>query len=143
MFSVLLVKDGIKVRHALADNDADTVIVQEALIRSKTFETVVHSVDTDVFNALLYHAIEGYKDIIMATKKGLVSIGKVRSAMSNDLRLCILFIHAISGCDTVSANIRHRKIKAYKHIKYKHTKSLRILATVEIDLRHSEKTTTI
>ena len=52
MFSVLLVKDGIKVRHALANNDADTVIVQEALIRSKNCEAVVHFVNIGVFKAL-------------------------------------------------------------------------------------------
>ena len=76
MFSALLIKDGIKVRHALPDNDADTVIVQEALIRSKHCETEMDFVNTDVFNALLYHAIEGYKDIIMATKKDWYQLGK-------------------------------------------------------------------
>ena len=57
MFSALLIKDGIKVRHALPDNDADTVIVQEALIRSKHCETVVHFVNTDVLGTFYFKSM--------------------------------------------------------------------------------------
>ena len=49
-------------------------IVKETLVKSEEFDNVVvHSMDTDVFIALLHH-LNGdiHKNVIMETKKGYV-----------------------------------------------------------------------
>jgi hypothetical protein len=117
LFSSLLVQDGISVRHAIADGDADTLIIKESLTNANQSAVVVHSFDTDVFIVLLYHINDDLFDIFIITKKGIVSIKKVAKALDYDLLKCILFIHAISGCDTVSATFGIGKLKAFRKLK--------------------------
>ena len=94
MFSTSLIRDVVTVKHAVEDGDADSLIVRET---AKNCNTLVHSVDTAVFIALLYHRREEDYDIIMATKKGLLFIRKIRSVMHEELKSCLLFRHAVSG----------------------------------------------
>ena len=98
LFSSHLLQEGVLVKHALDDGDADTMIVQEAMI--------------DVFIALLHHFDTSGNSIVMTTKQGLCSVEKVLSALDDDLRKCLLISHAISGCDTVSATFGTEKLKA-------------------------------
>ena len=53
----------------------------------------------------------------MTTKKGIVSIKNVIAALDDDLRKCLLFSNAISGCDTVSATFSIGKLKAFRKLK--------------------------
>ena len=118
VFSSMLMLEGITVKHAIDDGDADTIIMKEVLSKSQEHDTViVHSIDTDIFIGLLYHAgCNGENDIIMATKQGLVSIVKVCSGIDPAMKDCLLLAHAISGCDTVSVTYGVGKLKAYQKL---------------------------
>ena len=117
LFSSLLMQDGVSVRHAVSDGDADTLIVKESLTNANQSTVVVHSFDTDVFVILLHHCCDDLHDIFMSTKKGIVSIKNVIAALDDDLQKCLLFSHAISGCDTVSATFSIGKLKAFRKLK--------------------------
>ena len=64
-FSFLLMKDGIKVKH---DGDADTLIIKEALTLAVASNVIVHSVDTDIFIALLHHNSNADTDLYQLEK---------------------------------------------------------------------------
>ena len=117
LFSSLLVNDGITVKHAFVDGDADTLIVKESLNKAHDCAVSVHSFDTDVFITLLYHYTDDMYDIHIKTKKGVVSMKKIAATMDDELQSCLLFCHAISGCDTVSATFGIGKLKAFRILK--------------------------
>ena len=117
MFSFHLQQEGGMVEHALEDEDADTMIVQQALDKAKDMNVVVHSFDTDVFNALVYHLDINGKSIIMTTRKGLCAINIIATTLDQDLRSCLLIAHAMSGCDAVSATFGMGKVKVFNKLK--------------------------
>ena len=117
MFSFHLQQEGVMVKHALEDGDADTMIVQQALDKAKDMNVAVHSVDTDVFNPLVYHFDMNGKSIIMTTRKGLCAIKIIATALDQDLRSCLLIAHAMSGCDAVSATFGMGKVKVFNKLK--------------------------
>ena len=78
------------------------MIVQQLLNKAAKKNVLVHCIDTDVFFTLLKHFDISGNSRVMTTKQGLCFIGKVVSALDDDLRQCLLISHAISGCDTVS-----------------------------------------
>ena len=49
----------------------------------------------------------------MTTRKGPYSTTKISLAFDADMKCCLLFAHAVSGCDTISATHGVGKIKAY------------------------------
>ena len=102
LFSCYLPEEGVRVKHALDDGDANTMIVQQLLNKAAKKNVLVHCIDTDVFFALLQHFDISENSRVMTTKQGLCFIEKVVSALDDDLRQCLLISHAISGCDTVS-----------------------------------------
>ena len=116
MFAQKLLIDGIHVKQATGD--ADILIVKEALIKAEEFDNVVvHLRDTDVFVALLHHLDSNIrKNVIMETKKGCVSISEIVEQLSSEMRECLPFAHAVSGCDTVSVTYRTKKLRAYKKL---------------------------
>ena len=103
MFSFHLHKEGIIVKHSLDNGDADTMIVQLALEKAKESDVVVHSTDTDIFIALIYHYDISDKSIKMTTNKGLCEIKNLFVVLNEDLRRCLLIADAMFGCDKVSA----------------------------------------
>ena len=91
---------------------------KEALVKSEEFDSfVVHSRDTNVFIALLHH-LNGDIDqnVIMETKKGYVSMSEISEQLSSEMRECLPFTHAVSGCDTVSATYGLGKLRAFKKL---------------------------
>ena len=114
MFSFHLLQEGVLVKHALDDGDADTMIVQPAL-NEATKNVLVHGIDTDVFIVLLQHFDINGNSIVMRAKQGLCSIEKVVSALDDDLKECLLISHAISGCDNVSATFGMGNLKAFSY----------------------------
>ena len=76
LFSFHFLQEGILVKHALDDRDADTMIVQQALNEATKKNVVVHCIDTDIFIALLHHIDISGNSIVMTTKQGLCSIAK-------------------------------------------------------------------
>lgn len=111
MFSFHLHKEGIIVKHSLDNGDADTMIVQLALEKAKESDVVVHSTDTDIFIALIYHYDISDKSIKMTTNKGLCEIKNLFVVLNEDLRRCLLIAHAMSGCDQVSATFGMGKLR--------------------------------
>ena len=103
LFSSHLLQEGVLVKHALDDGDANTMIVQQAMI--------------DVFIALLHHFDISGNSIVMTTKQGLCSVEKVLSALDDDLRQYLYISHAISGCDNVSTTFGMGKLKAFNKFK--------------------------
>lgn len=122
LISAYLIKYRIQVVHALEDGDADITIIKEAIIKSANNDyVIVHSVDTDIFVGLIFHSDKHKGEIIMKTKKGPYSTTKIGLNLDKDIKDCLLFAHAISGCDTVSAVFGLGKVKAYRmllHHKY-------------------------
>ena len=116
LFSFHLLQEGVLVKHALDDGDADTMIVQPAL-NEATKNVLVHGIDTDVFIVLLQHFDINGNSIVMRAKQGLCSIEKVVSALDDDLKECLLISHAISGCDNVSATFGMGNLKAFNKFK--------------------------
>ena len=94
------------------------LIVKDALIQAEQFTSVVvHSADTDLFVAMLHHLnFDKHNNVIMETKKGCVSINEIAQQLSPEMRECLPFAHAVSGCDTVSATYGLGKLRAYKKL---------------------------
>ena len=55
LFSFHLLQEGVLVKHALDDGDADTMIAEQTLNKTTNKKVVVHCIDIDVFIALLHH----------------------------------------------------------------------------------------
>ena len=71
----------------------------------------------------------------MTTKKGFASINDISSTMKIEMKECILFAHAISGCDTVSATYGIGKLRAYKQLNDSSWKeAMHIVGKDEVDL---------
>ena len=68
MFSFHLLQEGVLVKHALDDRDADTIIVQPALNEATKKNVLVHGIDTDVFIILLQHFDINGNSIVMRAK---------------------------------------------------------------------------
>ena len=112
-----------------AKADADRLITRSAIKCAKHNETIVHAEDTDVLILLLYMTTENLKDIIFIPylkkasrkKKRFWPIQDVQKSLGSDLCRRLLFIHAFSGCDTIScpygmgkASVLHKVIKNLK-----------------------------
>ena len=116
------------------------LLVKEALVKAEVCSSVVvHSADTDVFIGLLHH-VNGdiHGNVVMETKKGSVSISQVAEDMCSEMRECLPFAHAISGCDTVSATYGLGKLRAYKKLRESNVwrEKLRIVGDDDVDREH-------
>ena len=105
-----LISDGLRKRGCNvinASGDADVDIVKAAVESSHLHSTTLIGEDTDLFVLLLYHAHAEYKNLYFrsdtkakATK--VYNINRLKVILGNDLCSQLLFIHAITGCDTTS-----------------------------------------
>ena len=103
-----LISDGLRKRGCNVINgsgDADVDIVKAAVESSHLHSTTLIGEDTDLFVLLLYHAHAEYKNLYFrsdtkakATK--VYNINRLKVILGNDLCSQLLFIHAITGCDT-------------------------------------------
>jgi len=104
LISKYLKDDGQNVTNC--DGDADTEIVSTVLrIASDTTKPVVVGADgTDIAMMLLYHWKNEFGDVIFFQER-MQKGWKLKdcSGKLENIRNLILFIHAWSGCDTVSA----------------------------------------
>ena len=104
-------------KHAIGDEkEIGTLIVEETFNKVKDCN-VIPCVDTDVFIAIFCHANSKGNGIIVTTKPGFVSVGNITLEKSDDLKNSLLLVHAISGCDTVSATFSLGKLKACRELK--------------------------
>ncbi len=106
--------------------DADTMIVASALqFASQGNATTVVADDTDVLILLMYHWKENMADVYFLSearksqKKGLLvwKIHKLVMKAGEAVIPHLLFVHAWSGCDTVSAIFGQGKTNLLKKLK--------------------------
>ena len=108
-----LMKKGVDVEHAGDEGDADVVIVKKALELADSYEKiVVVADDTDIFVLLAHHAPLS-SDIYMKRQNDTLSIKVTKHALGSEMCKCILFAHAMSGCDTTSSFFRQGKVKLF------------------------------
>ena len=90
-----------------SEADADVQIIYVAINQVRTKPTVVVRNDSD-FILLFLHKfdLETMKDVIVHSKQRIISIKKLKAYLldkSANLIDTLLFVHAISGCDTFSS----------------------------------------
>ena len=107
ILSSQLEKAGCSTAHA--SGDADVLIMLTAVHSSKSVDTVLVGEDTDLLVLLLYHAALNSKELYFrpepksnARKVRLWNIKKPKEKLGLSICSKLLFIHAITGCDTTS-----------------------------------------
>ena len=133
MLGKYLDREGCKVYHA--PEDADVLIVNKAVEAALVKNTVLIGEDTDLLILLCYHASLQSCDIFFRseTKKGtkrprVWSIKSVKQQLGPELCKNLLFLHAISGCDTTSQLYRIGKGNSLK--KFRSNQKLREQAKI-------------
>lgn len=99
-----------------AKNDADVLIIETAIEQSNTSTSIIVGEDVDLLAILIGRSPQ---NIIYFRKPGK---GKVQSKMYSSKSLAsypkcqayILFLHAMTGCDTTSALYNKGKLKIFK-----------------------------
>lgn len=97
-----MVKSNIAVEHA--EGDADYKISMLACFSASTKPTAVVAEDSDIFQLLLHHADikDGSCNLYMLTTRQVVCITGLKKNIDPALSEALLFLHAVSGCDTTS-----------------------------------------
>ena len=97
---------GCEVFHA--SSDADVLIAQKAIEMANEQNTVLVGDDTDLLVLLLHYSITTSKDLFFApepkknAKRRVWDIKNSKSSIGPFVCQHILFLHALSGCDTTS-----------------------------------------
>ena len=87
---------------------ADLLIINKAVESSRTVDTALEGDDTDPLILLCYHAELDVLDLFFQpesnanSKRRFWNIKSVKEKLGQEICRHILFIHAISGCDTTS-----------------------------------------
>jgi len=114
---------GLKAFQATAD--ADTDIVAAAISHASTPETTaVFADDTDILVLLVYHLKASMADVYFvsdAKKKGCfetksINVRSIQKKLKPDACSQLLVIHALGGCDTVSAIFGHGKATVFQKV---------------------------
>jgi hypothetical protein len=113
---------GYTVHQAL--DDADTLIVKEALQFARTKDVTVVANDTDILVLLVYHFDPSLKNVFLhnevSTTRGsrttVVSIRDIWCAIGDKAARQLLVVHAISGCDSTSCLYGHSKASVWRRI---------------------------
>ena len=100
-------------QHVADEGDADVVIVKKALELAVWRDVIVHAEDTDILVLLMYHSPQTSK-IFLETKSEVILNTQAQLALGSCLCRCLLFAHAMSGCDTTPSFFSHGKIKSQK-----------------------------
>ena len=102
MLSAHLVHAGVAVFHAAEEGDADVVIVRKAIELGEHDDIVVTADDTDTLVLLVYYAHTSHQ-FYMETKQHTIAIDAAQQALCVNVCRNLLFVHAMTGCDTTSA----------------------------------------
>ena len=104
-------KEDISMKQSAGDADYDIAMSACALDRMKP--VVVVGDDTDLLILLQHHFNPAeYQSIYLQTSSKLIGIGILFSSLDPVLSESLLFIHAISGCDTTSRPYGIGKVSA-------------------------------
>ena len=95
-----LEKSGVEVHHSQGDADYD--IVSTACIMAKRRAVTVVGSDTDLLVLLLHHLSPTHHVIYLQTASKILNIRTLQDNLHPDIAATLLFLHAITGCDTVS-----------------------------------------
>ena len=95
-------KAGISVAHA--EGDADYEICKMACVSAVRQPTAVVAEDTDVFQLLTHYASPTDFNLYMITTKRNVCITTLSKRLHPLLTKNLVFLHAVSGCDTTFWN---------------------------------------
>lgn len=114
MLSTFLVDKGFIIKQA--NDDADTSIVNEAISRAINRTVIVVGQDIDLLVLLI--ALTPVENQIIFWKQGTGNTDKIMYSIQdiqklNDMKKSILFLHAISGFDTVSCFFNFGKLKHF------------------------------
>ena len=105
----LLQDSGIEV--CKARDDGDTLIVKIALAENDSDNAVeILAEDTDILVLLLHHSPSALNSLYFTTNKGTYDVKKLYTKLSDNEKSRLLFLHAFTGCDTVSGIYRHTKV---------------------------------
>ena len=92
-----------------AKDDADVLIVKTAVESAKTADTILVMDDTDLFNFILLLCWYPFKGLYLKPKprqktntSHIWDITKLKNVLGEQIYACILFVHALLGCDTTS-----------------------------------------
>ena len=92
-----------------APRDADVMIANTAVAKARAMNTVLIGDDTDLLVLLLYHGELDTQQLFFSPEprqrdksRKIWDIKKTKAALSRDICLRILFVHAFPGCDTTS-----------------------------------------
>ena len=95
----ILEGEGLQVKFSKADADYD--IAMTACDAAQTVPEVVVGDDTDLLVLLLHHFDpDSHNPIYLQTSSKMISIPVLQTSLDPTLSQSILFIHALSGCDT-------------------------------------------
>ncbi|KAK6178791.1 hypothetical protein SNE40_011298 [Patella caerulea] len=108
MLGDCLKSDGNNVRHA--SGDADVLIVLTAIESPQHHDTVLIVEDTDLLVLLFHHIKDAKNKVFFTTEPKKMSLKPIkcwdittaRSLLGPSLCEHLLFLHAVSGCDTTS-----------------------------------------
>ena len=104
-------QEGIQISHSSGDADYD--IVMTACTFAEMLPVVVVGDDTDLLILLQHHFTpRKHENIYLQTNTKLIDIFNLQKELDPDLSHSLLFIHALSGCDTTSKPYGIGKISA-------------------------------
>ena len=125
MLSDIMHHSGILVKQAKAD--ADACIISTALSLAESGKpVVVVGTDTDILVMLVAQATTNM-DVYILCRENPTTLYRVRDIQDNigDTSTYLMVLHAITGCDTVSALYRQGKRKAFNLVHKKDYDSLK------------------
>lgn len=105
-------EQGIRVEHA--EGDADYTICRSACVSTATKPTAVVAEDSDVFQLMVHHVDDTQFDLYMVMAKQTVCISRLKKKIDRSLSHGLLFLHALSGCDTTSRPFGLGKVTVLK-----------------------------
>ena len=95
-----LEETGIKVQHSATD--ADYNIVSTACPMAKRRSVTIVGDDTDLLVLMLHHLSPSHHDIFLQTASKIINIRTLQDHINPDVAASLLFLHALTDCDTVS-----------------------------------------
>ena len=72
--------------------------------------------DTDILVLLIHHTPSAASELFLTTSKGTYNVTELFNTLNDNEKKRLLFIHAFTGCDTVSAIYRHTKVSLFNKL---------------------------
>ena len=95
-------------------DDADTSVVKTAVSDASEETVEVRAEDGDIMIMLVHHITPGHFPVIFTTSKGRYLISDIQEKLTAEEKRYSLFVHAFTGCDTVSSVFGFSKEKRFK-----------------------------